>query len=179
MSCSFTGDAMKPLRPATARRTAARRFLRDETGAQLLEFAIVLPLMLLIFGVIIEGARLMWSYQAVVSGVRDATRYLARIAPRDLCSTGGSVGSYASLLTTIVGSASDGGTILPSGVTVTAVVPSLSCPTGTFRSDEAPIVTVRADVEVTFPFAGLFEFAGGSRPTLDTSVSDQSRVYGS
>jgi TadE-like protein len=156
-----------------------RRFVRDDSGAQLLEFAIVLPLMLLIFGVIVEGGRLMWSHQEVISGVRDATRYLARIAPRDICSAGGSVDSYTDMLTEIVRRASDGGTVLPSGVSVTAVTPALTCPTGTFRSDEAPIVTVRADVEITFPFAGLFEIAGGTRPTLDTSVTDQSRVYGS
>lgn len=165
-------------RPAPLRRLT-RRFAGDETGAQLLEFAIVLPLMLLIFGVIVEGGRLMWSYQAVVSGVRDATRYLARIAPRDICSTGGSVSGYDALLTTIVASSTDGSAILPTGVRVVDVTPSLACPVGTFRSDEAPIVTVLADVEVTFPFAGLFEFAGGARPVLETEVSDQSRVYGS
>jgi Flp pilus assembly pilin Flp len=158
---------------------AIRRFLRDDSGAQLLEFAIVLPLMLLVFAVIVDGGRMMWSHQAVVSGVRDATRYLARIAPRDICSSGGSVFGYTDVLTEIVRRASDGGTVLPSGVSVTAVTPELTCPAGTFRSDEAPIVTVRADVRMTFPFSRLFEFAGGSRPTLDTSVSDQSRVYGS
>ncbi len=156
-----------------------RDFAGDESGAQLVEFAIVLPLMLLIFGLIVETGRLMWSYQAVVSGVRDASRYLARVAPRDVCSTGGSVVGYTSVITTIVAKASDGTEILPSGVLVTAVTPSLSCPSGTFRSDEAPLVTVTADVEVTFPFSGLFVFVGGSRPTLNTSVSDQSRVYGS
>ncbi len=161
------------------RSSALARFLADESGAQLLEFAIVLPLMLLVFAVIVEGGRLMWSYQSVVSGVRDATRYLARIAPRDLCSAGGSVSGYAALLTTIVGNANEGGSVLPSGVTVTAVTPSLTCPAGTFRSDEAPIVSVRADVRVTFPFVRLFEFAGGARPTLNTHVTDQSRVYGS
>ena len=135
--------------------------------------------MLLVFAVIVEGGRLMWSYQTVVSGVRDATRYLARVAPRDICSAGGSVGSYGSLLTTIVRQANDGGTVLPSGVRVLSVTPSLSCPPGDFRSDEAPIVSVAAVVEITFPFAGLFAFAGGSLGTLSTQVADQSRVFGS
>ncbi len=144
-----------------------------------MEFAIILPLMLLTFAVIVEGGRLMWSYQTVVSGVRDATRYLARMAPRDICSDGGSVGSYATLLTTIVQDAHEGGSVLPTGIRVLSVTPSLACPNGTFRSGEAPIVSVSAAVEVTFPFASLFQFGGGVRGTLNTAVTDQSRVFGS
>lgn len=156
-----------------------RRFAADESGAQLVEFAIVLPVMLLVFAVIVEGARMMWSYQTVIAGVRDATRFLARVAPRNICDAGGDVTGYAATLTGIVRNASDGRSILPSGVTVTAVEPSLTCNAGTYRSDMAPIVTVRADVLVTFPFAGLFTLVGGDRPALQTSVTDQSRVYGS
>jgi Flp pilus assembly pilin Flp len=178
MSCSFTGEAMKSGHPPRVW-PRLRRFRKDEAGAQLMEFAIVLPLMLLTFAVIVEGGRLMWSYQTVVSGVRDATRYLARMAPRDICSTGASVDGYTSLLETIVQDANDGTSVLPSGVRVLSVTPSVACPAGTFRSGEAPIVTVSAAVEVTFPFARLFEFGGGTRGTLNTSVTDQSRVFGS
>lgn len=158
---------------------ALRRFCSDQSGAQLVEFAIVLPLMLVVFAVIIEGGRMMWSYQSVVAGVRDATRFLARIAPRDICDLGGDVSGYEETLTEIVRSAHGGGSVLPVGVSVTSVLPSLFCNVGDFRSNVAPIVTVRAGVEVTFPFAGLFTLVGGSQPTLETSVSDQSRVYGS
>ena len=38
------------------------RFSKEESGAALVEFAILLPMMLLVFAVIIEGGRLMWSY---------------------------------------------------------------------------------------------------------------------
>jgi Flp pilus assembly pilin Flp len=156
-----------------------RRFAGDESGAQLVEFAIVLPMMLLVFAVIVEGGRMMWSYQTVVAGVRDATRFLARVAPRDICDMGADVSGYADVLGDIIRDAHAGNSILPSGVTVTGVLPSLDCNDGDFRSDVAPIVTVRAEVEVTFPFAGLFTLVGGSRPTLETSVTDQGRVYGS
>jgi Flp pilus assembly pilin Flp len=156
-----------------------RRFVADDSGAQLVEFAIVLPMMLLVFAVIIEGGRMMWSYQTVVAGVRDATRFLARVTPRDICDLGGEVDGYDDILTSIISNANDGSNVLPSGVSVTAVSPSLECNDGDYRSDVAPIVTVRADVEVTFPFEGLFTLVGGSHPTLETSVTDQSRVYGS
>lgn len=177
MSSSFTGDMMGRYLASLGR--SARRFLREESGAQLVEFAIVLPLMLVIFGVIVEGGRLMWSYQAAVAGVRDATRFLARVTPRDVCDLGGELEDYSTTLTEIVQSASDGSAIFPGGVTVTSVEPSLSCHDGDFRSASAPIVTVTAEMEVTFPFAGLFQLVGGALPTLETQVADQSRVYGS
>jgi Flp pilus assembly pilin Flp len=166
-------------RPFRATLTRLRRFADDESGAHLVEFAIVLPIMLLVFAMIVEGARLMWSYQTVVAGVRDATRFLARVAPRDICDAGSGVEDYEETLTDIVRNANEGGSILPSGVSVIAVLPSLTCYEGDYRSYTAPIVTVRANVEVTFPFSGLFSLVGGNRPMLETSVTDQSRVYGS
>lgn len=156
-----------------------RRFADDESGTQLVEFAFVLPMMLLVFGVIIEGSRMMWSYQTVVAGVRDATRFLARVTPRNICDTGAAISAFDDTLGSIIRNDNDGSNILPSGVSVTGVLSSLTCNEGDYRSAVAPIVTVRADVEVTFPFAGLFTLVGGSRPTLQTSVADQSRVYGS
>ncbi len=156
-----------------------RSFARDTSGAQLVEFALVLPLMLLVFAVIIEGGRMMWSYQTVVAGVRDASRFLARVTDRNICDTPTTVTGFDATLLAFVRTANDGSTIFPSGVAVTGVSSSLQCFTGTYRSDEAPIVTVRAAVQITFPFAGLFTLVGGSQPTLVTSVSDQSRVYGS
>ncbi len=156
-----------------------RRFARDPSGAQLVEFALVLPLMLLIFAVIIEGGRMMWSYQTVVSGVRDASRFLARVTDRNICDTPTAVTIFDATLAAFVRTSNDGSAIFPSGVTVTEVTSTLECFTGAYRSGEAPVVTVEADVQITFPFAGLFTLVGGSRPTLETSVSDQSRVYGS
>ncbi|MBA3910764.1 MAG: hypothetical protein C0524_13025 [Rhodobacter sp.] len=156
-----------------------RRFAADQSGTQLVEFAFVLPMMLLVFGVIIEGSRMMWSYQTVVAGVRDATRFLARVTPRNICDSGGAVTVFDDILVAMIRNDNDGSTILPSGVSVTGVLSSLECNEGDYRTEVAPIVTVRADVVVTFPFAGLFTLVGGSRPTLQTSVSDQSRVYGS
>ncbi|MCV6824439.1 MULTISPECIES: TadE/TadG family type IV pilus assembly protein [Halocynthiibacter] len=156
-----------------------RRFWREERGAALVEFAIMLPMMLLFFAVIIEGGRLMWSYQAVASGVRDAARYLARVTPRDICLSGGNVGTYTSDLEAIIRQSKDGSNLFPSGITVTSVTPSLSCVSGTYRNSPAPVTEVTANLTVTFPFASVFSFAGGTNlVTINTTISDQSRVFG-
>lgn len=155
-----------------------RRFHRDESGVAIVEFAILLPMLLLIFAVIIEGGRMMWSYQAVSAGVRDASRYLARVAPSTICTEGGAVGGFSGELLTIVSKASDGETLFPSSITVNSVTPSLTCIAGTFRNGPAPIVTVSANLTITFPFSGLFVLAGGSRPTINTTIRDRNKVYG-
>lgn len=155
-----------------------RKFSTDESGAALVEFAILLPMMLLVFAVIIEGGRLMWSYQSVNAGVRDAARYLARVAPADICSAGGSVAGYTGELETIVRESITGNSIFPAKITVNSVTPSLSCVAGTYRVSPAPVVQVAATMTITFPFAGLFDLSGQSLGSLTKVVTDQSRVFG-
>ena len=58
------------------------RLARNDDGVAIVEFAIALPMMLLVFAVIIEGSRLMIAYQSTIAGVRDATRYLSSVLPR-------------------------------------------------------------------------------------------------
>ena len=57
----------------------------------LVEFAISLPLILVVSYGTIDSMRLFWTYQAAVAGVRDAARYVARVAPDDICTSGGSL----------------------------------------------------------------------------------------
>ena len=158
--------------------TGWRAFRKDESGAALVEFALMLPVMLLIFAVIIEGGRMMWSYQAAISGVRDAARYLARVAPQDICSAGGSVASYQPQLLAIVRESIDGDALFPASLNVASVTPSLACHPGSYRVSPAPVVAVRANLTMTFPFAGIFALNGGSLGTINTVITDQSRVFG-
>lgn len=160
------------------------RLARDEAGVALVEFALVLPMMLVVFAVIVEGSRLMIGYQSAIAGVRDATRYLSRIVPVNICTTGGGVAGYAPKLQTIVAQSLTGGTIFPGGVQVKpgGVVPTLDCTkSGSYRVNPAPVVSVTALVDITFPFAGIFTLVGSSLGTtpLTTSITDQSRVFGS
>lgn len=64
-----------------------RRLARSDRGAALVEFAIALPILVMLFAVIIEGGRMMWSYQTAVAGVRDAARYVGRVVPSNVCAT--------------------------------------------------------------------------------------------
>lgn len=159
--------------------TRLARFMRDESGVALVEFAITLPIMLVVFAVIIEGSRLMLGYQNAISGVRDATRYMSRIIALDICTTGGSVGSYSSQLRTIVSQSITGQSVFPAAITVNSVTPSYVCATGTYRVSPAPVVTVSAQITVTYPFASVFTLVGGTLPSVTTTVTDRSRIFGS
>jgi Flp pilus assembly protein TadG len=52
------------------------RFRHDEQGVQLVELAIVLPLLLLMFGSIAEFGRYMYEYTTAAKGARAGARYL-------------------------------------------------------------------------------------------------------
>ena len=156
------------------------QFWRREDGAALVEFAISLPLILILAFLSVESMRLFWSYQAAIAGVRDATRYLARIAPADLCTSGGSVAGYASQLETIVEATINGATIFPTGVAVTSLTPTLSCRTGLgLRQTSVPVAMVSANISISMPFSQILRVIGATpAATLNTTVRDQARVYG-
>jgi hypothetical protein len=159
---------------------AHRRFLLAENGGALVEFAISLPLILALAFLTVESMRLFWSYQAAIAGVRDATRYLARIAPSDLCTSGGSVAGYAGQLETIVETTITGASPFPADVTVTSLAPALACVTSLgLRQSSVPVATVSADVSIPIPFAQVLRVIGADPdPTIDTTIRDQARVYG-
>lgn len=170
MSSSFTAEPL-------SRRLAA--FWRDESGVALVEFALVLPMMLLVFAVIIEGSRMMLSYQSTIIGTRDAARYLARTVNADICTTGGTVGGYATKLRTLILQGATAYSVFPQDVVVGTVTPSYRCVAGSFRASPVAIAEVSAEVTIRFPFAGLFILAGSSRADITTRVSNQARVFGS
>jgi len=64
-------------------RTYARRLLRNQSGAALIEFTIMAPLLLSLVLGIAEFGRFLYQYQMVLEGLRDAGRYLARLDAND------------------------------------------------------------------------------------------------
>ncbi len=160
---------------AWARATA---FHRDESGVAMVEFAIILPMLLLMFAVILEGGRMMWAYQATAAGVRDAARHLARISPETVCVDGGNVNGSSAELLVMISKKSDGSGLFPPSVTIDSVQTGLRCVAGNFRVSPSAIVSVEADVTITFPFAGIFTLVGGSRPTFTATLEDEHRAFG-
>ncbi len=54
----------------------ARRFVAAERGTQLVELAIVLPLLLIMFGATAEFGRFFYTYHTLAKGTRAAARFL-------------------------------------------------------------------------------------------------------
>jgi len=53
------------------------RFRRDESGVQLLEAAIVIPILLVLFGAVAEFGRYFYEYTTAAKAARVGARYLA------------------------------------------------------------------------------------------------------
>ena len=156
-----------------------RKFRKDENGAALVEFAMLLPMMVLLFSVIIEGARLLWAYQVAEAGIRDATRYIARRAPYDICDTSASLSSYQAELETIVRTRLNGDPVTAGQITLLSVSAGLTCTSGNYRGAVLPIARVSARLEVTPIFANMLLFGSGNTlTTRTTTISDSSRVFG-
>ncbi len=155
-----------------------KRFARNDDGAILVEFGLVMPVMLLLLAVTLESARLMWSYQSVIAGVRDASRYLSRVTPADICTSGGSVAGLTTTLKNIVEQDINGNNLFPSSVTVNSVTPSLSCVSGTYRMNPAPVGQVSANITIQFPLGGILTLFGSGATSVTTDVADTSRIFG-
>lgn len=54
-----------------------RRFRRDERGVQLVELAVMLPILLLLFAAIAEFGRFYYEYTTLAKGARAGVRFLA------------------------------------------------------------------------------------------------------
>ena len=160
------------------------KFRRSEKGATAVEFAILLPVMLVVFAAIVESSRIYWNYQSAVSGVRDASRYLARITNADVCVTNGAGaipnGGTAEAVNIIVAKMRDNSNLFPTGVTVSAISANVDCiATPTLRTTVTPVARVQATVNIQLPFGRVIEYFGSRGTTVMTSqIVDQSRIYG-
>jgi len=61
----------------TLLRNTIRKFVRCERGTQMIEFALVFPVLVLLFGGTIELGRLFYQYTTLAKGTRAAARYLS------------------------------------------------------------------------------------------------------
>jgi Flp pilus assembly protein TadG len=170
------------------------RFRRAQDGTALVEFAISLPLILIVSFGTIDSMRLFWTYQAAVAGVRDAARYVARVAPDDICTTPVSLATHLAGLmdpvdvTAIIDSArifdptdpTDDGALYTPGVTFANVSATITCViTPGLRQEETPVVRVTADMSIPMPFTEVLTLVGGAGfGTLTTTIVEDARVFG-
>jgi len=151
-------------------------FWEEESGAAIVEFAIILPMFLVFLGLAVEGTRMFWAFQSTVAGVQDATRYLSRAMPADSCSSGRSTADWNTKLGEIIRTDQSGDSPYPQSVSITDVQSDLTCTTGAYRGGLVGVASVTATLQMTFPLAGMIELAGGSFASITTSVTDSARV---
>lgn len=166
-------------------------FRSREEGTAVVEFAIFLPLFVLSFVIIVEFARIFFSYQGANVGVRDAARYLARITASNICQTvgvttlpvaiDGATEAEAIIRLNMVDETSE----LPSMVFLDSVITELECVNGIdlYRQDLVPIVTVRTNVRIVLPLKDIFRLNNiggrvGDDGSIPGTISDSSRVFG-
>lgn len=162
------------------------RFRRSQDGTALVEFGISLPLILVVSFGTIDSMRLFWTYQAAVAGVRDAARYVARMAPADICTTPVNLVTYLAArpvpvdLTTIIDSTIDLDALYTSGVTISNVGATITCVnTLGLRQAAVPVVRLSADLSIVMPFTEVLTLVGGSGfGTLTTTIVEDARVFG-
>jgi Flp pilus assembly protein TadG len=164
------------------------RFRRAEDGGALVEFAISLPLILVVSFGTIDSMRLFWSYQAAVAGVRDAARYIARMAPDNICTTADLTAHLAArnvnpttiIDSTLFADANNSRALYTGGVTIGGVTTTLSCVTGLrLRQANVPVVRVSANMRITMPFSGILVLVGGNGfGTINTTIIEDARVLG-
>jgi hypothetical protein len=147
----------------------------DRAGAALVEFTIVAPFLLLLGLGLIEFGNVLYRHQLILTGVRDAARYLSRVDDpnalatnaRELAVYGEIGGSTNRVPWWNVGDVS---------VAVTAINNSVDPDTGTrtYRGGEQ-ILIVRVSTTATYPGVGLLGFLGlGS--SLSLSAFHEERV---
>jgi Flp pilus assembly protein TadG len=138
-----------------SRNTRSKRKMR---GVAVIEFAIVLPLLVLIVTGLIEYGRLMWNYNALAKASRDAARYLSTVDANDLANEASQNNSTANKMVRDAA--------LSAGLDITGLsiaiscddIPNCSTASGTNKPD-------RVEVAIGYPFT-----IGGWVPVFGTDI---------
>jgi hypothetical protein len=159
-------------------RRLLRRLSQDDRGGALAEFMLGLVPLVLALALIFEFGRAFWSHQAVIKGVRDATRYLTRV--EDPSDPAAQAVAQSLLLTSQQG---PGGVQRWSSGSQPAMEVSFTDHDNTGGSFRGPatirMVNVAANVELQLPMGGVFALFGGPPLGVVTySVGDTGRHYG-
>jgi Flp pilus assembly protein TadG len=164
-----------------------RRFSHDETGAVLVETAIILPLIITLSAGVYEFSNAIYTRLLLESGVADAARYVARCVhtTADEAACDAQAQNLA-----VTGQVTGGGTARVKGWTTTDVsISYISTPitvdaiTGehNYRSSGANVLVVQVTTDYSYSdagHAGLGLLGVLGLGSLSLSVSHQERVIG-
>lgn len=139
----------------------ARRLVACRGGVAMFEFAIILPVLLIIFAGGWELARGLWTYDILNKGVRDAARYLARVDDPDAAA------NQAMALRLVLSGdidLSQPPRLDHNAVTVTMGKRTFDNIDGLYRSKDGgelaiDVVQVRADMTYNAPLLGFMKIA--------------------
>jgi hypothetical protein len=149
------------LKPITERlRYTLRRFAQSERGTQLVELAIVLPIMLVLFGAAAEFGRFFYTYQTLTKATRAGSRYLTTAA-------GGAASDAAARNLVVYGSTMGGDSPVVSGLDTSHVEIT--------REGGAPALPERVTVRIEgFNYQPIFDLGallGGDRYSLNVEIN--------
>lgn len=141
----------------------ATSFKRDDQGVQLVELAIVLPVLVLLFAAVAEFGRYFYEYTTLAKGSRVAARFLATA-----CTNGGDDLAAKNLV--IYGNIAGSGSPILTGLTTSNVTITRRDSDGVAQTGGVP-TTVTVQI-VNFKHTPIFDFTKliNSTVTLDIDV---------
>lgn len=146
------------------RRARSRAFAwRDERGSQLVELAIVLPLLVVLLGATAEFGRFFYTYTTLLKGTRAAARYLVSQPP-------GAGGAAASNLL-VYGNTAGTGAPVVSGLKTTNVKITAAKTGGTTQT-----TTVEIENFIYVPLFDLGKLTRSSTLSLSVNVGAKSTM---
>ncbi|HKP72978.1 MAG TPA: TadE/TadG family type IV pilus assembly protein [Pyrinomonadaceae bacterium] len=140
---------------ALKRAARSSREWRDERGSQIVELAIVMPLLLVLLGATAEFGRFFYTYTTLLKGTRAAARYLVSQPPGD--------GDAAAKNMAVYGNTAGTGTPIASGLTTANIKITPS------KSGGGTMQTVEIQ---NFTYAPVFDLGKLTKtPSLSLSVN--------
>jgi Flp pilus assembly protein TadG len=160
-------------------------FFCDETAAAATEFALILPMLIVVMFAGSEAANFVWTQHKLTEGVRDGVRYASRLNISRVCNGATSVLADPELSNikriTRTGQIATGHRQTVPGWTDARVNVAVACQayvnTGIYSNlgEAGPIVTVSAQ---NVPYPSLFERLGNLPGTINLNAKASAAVIG-
>lgn len=129
-----------------------------QRGAAAIEFAFILPLLLVVFTGTIEFGRAMWHYDALAKAARNAARYLSTVPASDLGSEAASATSITRSIVVNTAIRSNVAGLTPA-TDITITCAPTACGSALFAAD---VTTVSVDINYPFVIGGWIPVFGPS-----------------